>query len=602
MYQLIWKNRRLWKEHALPGEVGQDVGEREVALSSMLDWEEHCVECSAPACYTSCGLYADRGDGHCRRFSYGLFPNPGFSGLFGYGADVHFKRWGKLEALWPRQPRLHSIAAARWIERCARAYDALLLFGLNLAPKATIWHRRVHLWGLDWRKGALETASDLLGKDAAADAFYLRFFSPALSSFKLQLEFIQDVPVCRRGINVTQGWNEFLLPAGEIKADPAKNQYVRLWVDADREARLIFTWLDFVVFAGEKSVRQVSPAEKVKCVAWDLDNTLWKGVIGDDGKDGVEVVPEAVDLIRRLDERGMLQTIVSKNEHPIAWEKITELGLADFFLYPAINWNPKSVNLRRIAGELNINVNTFALIDDSRFERGEVSAALPQVRVYDPEFLSSLLGGPEFDVSVTVDTRSRRLKYMEDISRKSVFQKWEGCLDDFLRDCSIELNIRSLQHQDQKDRCLELLHRSNQFHLSGKRYTLDEFEALLQDAQYESYVLDVQDRYGDYGIVGFVSVHNASDAVTVTDFVMSCRVARKKIENAFFHWYLNRKATRGKKAHAVMKVTGRNQPLRQVYEELKFEVVTETDSEILMRVDVGKIASAKPPITIKTNE
>ncbi len=599
MYQIIWKNRRIWKEHALPGEVGEDVGEREVTLSSMLDWEEHCVECSAPACYTSCGLYADRGDGHCRRFSYGLFPNPGFSGLFGYGADVHFKRWGKLEALWPRQPRLHSISAARWIDRCARAYDALRLFALKLAPKDTIWYRRVHHWSLVWRKRALKTASGLLGKEAPADAFYIRFFSPAPSSFNLQLEFIQDVPVCRRSINVTQGWNEFLLPAAEIKADPAKNQYIRLWVDADREARFIFTWLDFVVFTGEKTVRQEGPAEKVKCVAWDLDNTFWDGVIGDDGKDGVKVVPEAVDLIRRLDERGILQTIASKNEHQIAWEKITELGLAYIFLYPAINWNPKSANLRRIAEELNINVNTFALIDDSRFERGEVSAALPQVRVYDPEFLSSLLEMPEFDVPVTVDTSSRRLKYMEDISRKSVLQKWEGDLDDFLRDCSIELNIGSLKSQDQKDRCLELLHRSNQFHLSGKRYTPDEFDALLRDAQYDSYVLDVQDRYGDYGIVGFVSVHHASDAVTVTDFVMSCRVARKKIENAFFHWYLNREESRGKKAHAIMKATGRNQPLRQVFEELKFEVVTETDSEILMRVDAEEIAGRELPISTR---
>ena len=597
MYQLIWKNRRLWKEHALPGEVGEDVGERKVALSSMLDWEEHCVECSAPECYTSCGLYADRGDGHCRRFTYGLFPNPGFSGLFGYGADVHFKRWGKLEALWPQKPRLHSIAAARWIDRCARAYDVLRLFALKLAPKGTIWYQRVHHWSLEWRKRALDAAGGLLGKELPADAFYIRFFSPAPSSFKLQLEFIQDVPVCRRSINVTQGWNEFLLPAREIKAGPAKNQYIRLWVDADREARFIFTWLDFVVFAVEKTSRLEVPAEKVKCVAWDLDNTLWKGVIGDDGKDGVEVVPDAVHLIHRLDQRGILQTIASKNDHAIAWEKIADMGLADFFLYPAINWNPKSANLRRIAEDLNINVNSFALIDDSRFERGEVSAALPQVRVYDPEFLASLLEKPEFDVPVTVDTSSRRLKYMEDISRKSVLLKWEGDLDEFLRDCSIELNIRSIKNQDQKDRSLELLHRSNQFHLSGKRYTLDEFDELLKDAEYHSYVLNVQDRYGDYGIVGFVSIHNTGDEVRVTDFVMSCRVAKKKIENAFFHWYLNRQEFRGKKLHAVMKVTGRNQPLRQVFEELRFETIAERDSEILMEVDAEEIAGQAPPIS-----
>jgi FkbH-like protein len=341
-------------------------------------------------------------------------------------------------------------------------------------------------------------------------------------------------------------------------------------------------------------------ADKVKCVAWDLDNTLWKGVIGDDGKEGVTVVAEALDLIHQLDQRGIVQTIVSKNEHDTAWEKIVELELDKYFLYPAINWNPKSSSISQIAKELNISVNSFALIDDSEFEREEVSAAYPQVRVYDPEIMSLLLDYEEFNVPVSPETGQRRLKYLEEIHRKSVYQTWDGDLDDFLRDCSIELNIRTIRNKDQFDRCLELLHRSNQFNLSGKRYTSDEFEVLLNAAECDNYALDVNDRYGNYGIVGFVSIQNTGEALIVADFVMSCRVARKKIENAFFHWYLNRKECCGKNVYARLKLTGRNQPLRQVFEELMFEVVAETDAEIMMQVDVAQFARYVPPISINS--
>jgi FkbH-like protein len=469
---------------------------------------------------------------------------------------------------------------------------------LKFLPKGTRLFRRIQ-YELGARKRvALEMFTRWAQCRNNPDALYIKLFSPGSAPCNLQLELIQDVPVYRDNIKVLPGWNEYTLPFEKLDFKPGKNRFLCLWVDRDQEARFIFTWLDLVQFKSTAPAKQESPAEKLKCVAWDLDNTLWKGVIGDDGRDGVKVVPEALELIRKLDERGIIQTIASKNEHNTAWEKVVELGIQNYFLYPAINWNPKSVNLSRIAKELNININSFALIDDSRFEREEVSSAFPQVRVYDPENLSLLLNGAEFDVPVTKEAGSRRLKYLEEISRKSAHQTWDGDLDGFLKSCCIQLNIRTVENQDQVDRCLELLHRSNQFHLSGKRYPSGEFEELLKNSEYDSYVLDVCDRYGNYGIVGFVSVQTNNDAVVVTDFVMSCRVARKKIENAFFHWYLNRKDCCGKNVFARMIVTGRNQPLRQVFDELEFEVVSESDSEVLMKVDGAKIASNKPPISI----
>ncbi len=599
MFQLEWKDKEIWRRLAKEVQATASPDDKHVRLSSLLFWEEHCVECAAPACFKSCGLYADRGDGYCRRFLYGIYPNRRFSGLFNYGADIHFKRWAKLEAKWPEKLVMFSVGKVRCLAAAIKVYDSIfctLLNCLSAGTKLFQWNRSVLITG---KMVALKLLARLASGVANPDALYIKLFSTELTPCNLQFELIEDVTIYRSNLKVVPGWNEYHIPFDQFNFKSGENRRIRFWIDRDQEVRLIFTWLDFVKFKSKAPATQDRPADKIKCVAWDLDNTLWKGVIGDDGKEGVEVVPEALNLIRLLDQRGILQTIASKNEHDTAWEKIVELGLDEFFLYPAINWAPKSANLLQIAKELNINVNSFALIDDSEFERAEVSAACPQVRVYDSKNIPVLLDYGEFDVPVTNDTGKRRLKYLEDINRKSARRTWIGDLDGFLKDCSIELNITTIQHQDQIDRCLELLHRSNQFNLSGKRYTPDEFRSLLRASEYDNYALAVHDRFGDYGIVGFVSVQKTSDAVIVTDFVMSCRVARKKIENAFFYWYLNRTECGGKKAYARMKVTGRNQPLRQVFNELLFEVVDETDSEIMMQADIARIVSSKPPISIR---
>ena len=231
---------------------------------------------------------------------------------------------------------------------------------------------RVVLHGLNSRKAR---SFEWLNRMAMArpknepDALYIKLFSPGPVACNLQLELIQDRSVYRNNLKVVPGWNEYTVPYAKLNFAAGQERFLRLWVDRDQEVRLIFTWLDLVKFKSLAPVLTASgSAEKVKCVAWDLDNTLWKGVIGDDGKEGVQVIPEALELIRKLDQRGIIQTVVSKNEHATAWEKIVELELDKYFLYPAINWDPKSANISRIAKELNININSFSLLDDSVFE------------------------------------------------------------------------------------------------------------------------------------------------------------------------------------------------------------------------------------------
>src|SRR5262249_32601793 len=158
-------------------------------------------------------------------------------------------------------------------------------------------------------------------------------------------------------------WNEALIPASRFHLGANPKGRILVSLANDREARLVFTWLDFVSLApaptapSDKPKPKAKPAKKAKCVVWDLDNTLWQGVIGDAGPENVSPNVAVLEMIRALDERGIVQSIASKNTYEIAWAKVESLGLADYFLYPAIHWGPKSESLKGIADELNINVD-----------------------------------------------------------------------------------------------------------------------------------------------------------------------------------------------------------------------------------------------------
>jgi len=565
MYQRVWRDRSGWRRELNPRPIAAPPPGPNVTMAAALVWEEHCVECALPSCYSTCPLYVRRADGKCARFDYGIAANSAVSGLFPYGADVRFGRWAKLEAYWPGRPTLYAAgrlrAMAWWpdvLERTEAFVRRLPLSAdrtLGLGEKL----RKV-------RKRLIRRNFANAGTDGGnADALFVRFYYPGEGRHRLQIEIdregdgeTRNQTVFRRSLDVASGWNEFSVSATELPEEPGK---IRIWPDNDAPLRLIFTWLDVVAFEKTRTLPP-EPAAKVKCVAWDLDDTLWDGTIGEDGPDGVSPRPMALSLIRQLDARGILQTIASKNDFDRAWPKIVELGLADFFLYPAIHWEPKSGSIRRIADELDINVDTFAFIDDSAFERAEVGRTLPQVRTFDAAEIGDLLARREFDVPVSDVSRTRRQSYLVQARRKKVSGSWDGDTDDFLKSCNMVMRIGPVS-AERVPRCLELLQRSNQFNLSATRYAEAEFRSLLADVGIECFAFDVADDFGDYGIVGFAAVRLEDDGPVLIDFVMSCRVARKRIEDAFLHWYADRARRRGDiRLFVRMRETDRNGPLR----------------------------------------
>lgn len=575
MFDVRWAKPQEWSEQPAASADGPSALDRnDVARALHVVWQEHCVECAVPDCYRTCALYEARADGNCARFKYGIYPNPGFSGQFEFGADIHFRRWAKLEAaLGP-----------------ASASIPIVPHGLEQQ------FSQLPLWIQNRSARVLHALS---GGPLDFDAFVIECHNPSAAAVTLILtydiyEHDRQRTLFRESFTIAPGRNFFSVPFGRFSMT-SPSGFLRLYLDdADGEARLIFSWLDFVKFKpghdpSTARAAAVSPAAKVKCVAWDLDNTLWRGTLVETQPTAsLTLAPGVMDLIRGLDARGIIQTIVSRNDHPQAWAEIERLGLADYFIAPAINWGQKSGNLRTVAERINLGLDTFALIDDSPQQRHEVALALPQVRVYADTDIPQLLTRPEFNVPITEASASRRLSYLASMRREEVQATFDGRYEDFLRACEMQLQFFRPQSDAEILRCWELVQRTNQLNLSGRRYTLEEFTAHLRDADTAGCGIRYQDKFGDYGIVGFVSVRLAPAPPALVDFVLSCRVAQQRVEHAFLIWLSSQLRTRGADSLRVhLRKTARNGPLQQVFADLPFTVVAETAEQIDMTLDLS---------------
>jgi len=602
MYQFDWANEKLWaREESFPSAPTR-LHRQEVSRTLLLHWQEHCVECAPPDCYTVCPLYVTRSDQKCARFVYGVYPNPYFGGLLDRGADVRFRRWAKIEAQLNGLAGV-SVAKHRLLDRLDTAVTKVVN-GSADALQPINKRRRLNGGLTVFRDWALPRFPSSYRGDY--DDFVLECFTPEHEPFRLVLEqVVGETVVFRHAFEIEPGQNFHALPASsfDLKLNGVPSRLL-IYPENDAQRRVVFTWLDFVKYQeatrhngarpstaahsiagspGQGQAEIVTPAAKVKCVAWDLDNTLWSGVLIEDTPEGCRVRDEAVDLVRKLDERGILQTVVSKNNHDDAWKLLTELGLAEYFLYPAITWGQKSRSLQQVADSLNINIDTFAFIDDSPFERAEVQAALPMVRVFSDEDVNRLLDLPEFDVPVTEMSKRRRLSYREQEQRSVMQASFGGDYVEFLRSCEMKMRVFTPQDDSAIKRCLELIQRSNQLNLSGRRHSAEEFGELLAAPGVLAAAIACVDRFGDYGIVGFATVDERPETPVVLDFVLSCRVAQKRVEHTFFAWLARREAARGARTlRAELTKTPRNAPLIKVFDDLPFTLIAGEDSKLLL--------------------
>jgi FkbH-like protein len=205
----------------------------------------------------------------------------------------------------------------------------------------------------------------------------------------------------------------------------------------------------------------------IKCVVWDLDETLWSGILLEGG--AKQLRPGVEKIIHALDQRGILQSIASKNDHQAAWPRLEALSVAEYFLFPQIHWDSKARSIENIAAKLNIGLDAIAFIDDQAAERDEVSYFHPDVLPISPLELDSLLEEPRFKPRfVTAESSSRRSLYLADIERDKAEKDFDGKRDAFLASLSMRMIIRRAEIGD-LERAEELTVRTNQLNTTARR-------------------------------------------------------------------------------------------------------------------------------------
>ena len=288
-----------------------------------------------------------------------------------------------------------------------------------------------------------------------------------------------------------------------------------------------------------------------KCIVTDLDNTLWGGVIGDDGMDGIQLGelgdgPAFAALQRwllELKQRGLLLAVCSKNNDDTArepFEKHPEmiLRLDDFAMFVA-NWENKAENIRNIQKTLNIGMDSFVFLDDSPFERNLVREMIPEVTV--PELPEDPAAVPAFlralnlfeAVSFSEEDAARTAQYQAEASRTAAQAKFAS-YDEYLQ--ALDMHGQILPFDSfHYPRIAQLTQRSNQFNLRTVRYSEADIAAIASDPDYLTRYMTLSDRYGEHGLISVV-ICRKQDAQTlfIDTWLMSCRVLRRGVEGCLF--------------------------------------------------------------------
>lgn len=324
----------------------------------------------------------------------------------------------------------------------------------------------------------------------------------------------------------------------------------------------------------------VSKKKAVKCVVWDLDHTLWDGVLSEG--DAVALKPGVADLIKAFDARGILNSVCSKNTHDDAKRKLQEFGLNEYFLYPQIDWSAKSVGIGNIQRELNIGIDTLLFIDDQPFERDEVAAVHPEVECVDAAGYAALLDHPRIACVVATEEASRRrYMYLEDMARRRDEESFSGTPEAFLATLDMVFTIARAQEADLQ-RAEELTVRTNQLNSTGITYGIEELRTLIVSPQHSLLVCELTDRYGSYGKIGLALVEHAAEHDHVRLLLMSCRIVSRGVGSVLMSYLMKQAQAGGKTLRADFRRTERNRQMLVTYQFSGFREVERDDSGYIL--------------------
>lgn len=314
-------------------------------------------------------------------------------------------------------------------------------------------------------------------------------------------------------------------------------------------------------------------------MVWDLDDTLWSGILLEE--QSVQLRTGILEIIQTLDERGILQSIASKNDSELALAQLQMFGLADYFLYPQISWSTKSSGVQQIVTALNIAADSVAFIDDQPFERDEVNSVLPEVLCLDVASLDQLLQMAEMMPRfITSESRLRRQMYLTDIERKNAETAFTGPAEEFLASLQMEFSIQRAQEADLQ-RLEELTLRTHQLNTTGYTYSYDELRDFLRSPHHLLLVAELKDKYGTYGKVGLALVELKGDVWNIKLLLMSCRVMSRGV-GAVLLTFITRLAFASKvRLLAEFISTDRNRMMYVTYKFNNFREIERNDKFVV---------------------
>lgn len=328
-------------------------------------------------------------------------------------------------------------------------------------------------------------------------------------------------------------------------------------------------------------------SKKIKCVIWDLDNTIWDGILLEDNH--VTLRKGIIDTIKVLDERGILQSIASKNNYDAVMFKLEEYGIKDYFLYPQISWDAKSSSVKSIASSINIGIDTVAFIDDQSFELEEVRFSCPEVMCINAENIDTLLDMPEMNPRfITEDSKNRRLMYMNDIKRNVYEEKFNGVNEEFLASLKMVFKISKVNQGDLQ-RAEELTVRTHQLNTTGYTYSYEELDDLRKSDNHKFWISELNDIFGSYGKIGLALVECSEDIWTVKLLLMSCRVVSRGVGTVMMIHIMNMAREKNVRLRAEFNSNERNRMMYISYKFLGFRETHKEGMRVIFEHDLAEI-------------
>jgi FkbH-like protein len=348
-----------------------------------------------------------------------------------------------------------------------------------------------------------------------------------------------------------------------------------------------------------------------KVLVTDLDNTLWGGIIGEDGIDGIRIGPDSPEgeaylqlqrYVLDLKRRGILLAVCSKNnledaKLPFLRHAHMALHLEDFTVFRA-NWEDKATNLRAIASELSLGLDSFVFLDDNPCEREWVRSQLPEVVVVELgpspfHFLRQLDRGHHFEaLSLSVEDLARADQYCVQAQRESL-RASSVSLADFLQNLQLEAGVEAITEKNLA-RVTQLLNKTNQFNVTARRYTEAQVRAIVEDPQAWAGAFQLSDRMGSYGLIGILMCRPADrvDAWEIDTWLMSCRTLGRQMEKFMFDRLIEAAVGRGiKRIVGVYRPTAKNGLVKELYDQLGFRRVRGYADELRYELEVPETFS-----------